>query len=77
SKDYFGIGWYQVGTSDELNPITAAALNLGLQGQGIELYYRIQATEHVQITPDIQINDPARNGIDTAYLFGVRALMSF
>ncbi|WP_339743348.1 carbohydrate porin [uncultured Rubinisphaera sp.] len=76
-KDYFGIGWYQVGTSDELNPITAAALNLGLQGQGIELYYRIQATEHVQITPDIQINDPARNGIDTAYLFGVRALMSF
>ncbi|TWT61270.1 Carbohydrate-selective porin, OprB family [Rubinisphaera italica] len=76
-KDYFGIGWYQLGTSDELNPITSAALNLGLQGQGIELYYRIQATDHVQITPDIQITDPARNGIDTAYLFGVRALMSF
>lgn len=76
-KDYFGIGWFQVGTSDDLNPITSTALNLGLQGQGIEMYYRIQATEHLQITPDIQILDPARQGIDDAYLVGVRALLSF
>jgi len=76
-QDYFGIGWYQVGSSDALHPITSAALNLGLQGQGIEMYYRIQATDYLQITPDVQILDPARQGIDTAYLFGLRALLSF
>ncbi|MCG6156377.1 carbohydrate porin [Rubinisphaera margarita] len=76
-QDYFGIGWYQVGSSDALNPITANALNIGLQGQGIEMYYRIQATDYLQITPDVQILDPARNGIDTAYLFGLRALLAF
>lgn len=76
-QDYFGVGWYQAGTSGQLNDITAGVLGLGAQGQGIEIYYRIQATKALQITPDIQIIDPARQGIDTAYLCGVRALLSF
>jgi porin len=44
-----------------------------------ELFTRIQITENIQITPDVQlIINPARNpGVDQSWVFGLRARATF
>jgi porin len=46
-------------------------------GQGVELFYNIEVTPWYHITPDLQIIDPARETVDTAWVVGVRAKVDF
>ena len=70
--DRWGIGWFYNGFSDDLGPIANAVLNLDDSTTGVELYYNFAVNEHVFITPDIQVIEPGRNGVDTAFIVGVR-----
>jgi porin len=74
--DRFGVGWYYNGTSTEIGPIVTQVLNLG-DGQGVELFYNIEITPWFHLTPDLQIIDPARRDIDTAYVAALRARIDF
>jgi len=71
-NDTFGAGWYYAGTSSELAPFLANAGRGAGDGQGVELYYNIQVTPWFQLTPDLQIIDPARKALDTAVVTGLR-----
>lgn len=73
--DAFGIGWYQIGVSDEIAPLTRALLGIGSQGQGVELFYRARVGDHLEVTPDVQFIDPAADGVGSAVVIGVRALL--
>ncbi|MCA9269112.1 MAG: carbohydrate porin, partial [Planctomycetales bacterium] len=65
--DTFGMGWYYAPASNQL-----PGLLLGDHGQGVECYYNYAATPWMNISPDVQILDPARRGVDTAFVLGVR-----
>ena len=70
--DTFGVGWYRSGTSDEVGPILQTVLGPIGDGQGVELFYTIEVAPWFRLTPDLQILDPARRSVDTAYLIGLR-----
>jgi len=73
--DRWGLGWYYVGTSSEAGPI-AQALLAPRNGTGVELFYNIQVTPWLTITPDIQYIKPGFNAIaDEAFVFGWRVNM--
>jgi porin len=76
-QDTFGIGWYYVGTSDEIGPIIQTVLGPIEDGQGVELFYNYQVTPWCHITPDLQFIDPARATVDTATIVGLRAKIDF
>jgi len=75
--DTFGIGWYYAQTSDEIGPLLQVPLGPIGDGHGVELFYRSQVTPWLAVTPDMQILMPARENVDTALAFGVRAVMEF
>lgn len=77
SDDGFGVGWYYSGTSDKISPFLMAFTGPVGDGQGVELFYRAQIAPCFDITPDFQILVPGRAEIDTAYLLGLRANISF
>ncbi len=71
--DTFGLGYYYLEMSDEL----VSFLDLDSE-QGIELYYNIEVTPWLHVTPDFQyIIDPGGGAYDDAFVFGVRTQMSF
>lgn len=74
--DTFGVGWYVVGSSDEIGPILEAAFGPIGDGHGVELFYNWQATPSLNITPDLQIIVPAREDVDAALALGVRAVLT-
>lgn len=73
--DTFGVGWFVVGSSNEIGPILEAALGPINDGHGVELFYNWQATPWLNLTPDLQVIVPARENVDTALALGVRAVM--
>ncbi len=73
-KDRFGVGYYLMNFSNDIPGI------IGLNAeQGVELFYNIEVTPWLHITPDIQvIIDPGRSDArDTAVVFGLRTQISF
>lgn len=74
-KDAWGVGYYLADTSGSLDSL------LGTHSeQGIELFYNIEVTPWLRITPDLQIIiDPGAGYRDrqTAIVYGLRAQMSF
>ncbi len=68
--DTFGVGWFYARVSGALPGIF-----LTDHGQGVELFYNYAVTPWLHVSPDLQIIDPARRGVDTALVFGVRAKM--
>ncbi|MEQ9407653.1 MAG: carbohydrate porin [Fuerstiella sp.] len=72
SNDRWGVGWFYSQFSDNLGPIATTLLNVGDHTTGIELFYNFAITEHIYITPDLQIVKPGRQGADTATILGVR-----
>jgi porin len=75
--DRFGIGWYFDGASDEFGPIPRAVLG-PRDGTGIEMFYNIQATPWMNITPDFQIIKPDAGGIaTTSCIGGIRLNLKF
>lgn len=74
-RDAWGVGYYFLNISDNLGSLTGIDSE-----QGVELFYNIEVTPWLHITPDLQfIVDPG-GGLgdrDTAIVYGVRAQMSF
>jgi porin len=67
-KDTFGVGYYYVDTSNDLPQIVN-------KEAGVEMFYNIEITPWMHITPDIQvISDPGgtRALHETAFVYGIR-----
>ncbi len=45
--------------------------------QGVELYYNIAVTPWLKISPNIQVINPMRDGVDCTWVAGLRAKMDF
>ncbi len=72
--DKFGLGYYFVDYGGEL------PRRLGIRSsQGVELFYNVEVTPWLHITPDLQviINPGGFENRDVAVVYGVRAQMSF
>jgi len=75
NNDTFGVGYYHANFSDDLPSI----LNVNSE-QGVELFYNIEITPWLHITPDLQIIMNPGGGFqdrDVALVYGLRAQMSF
>jgi porin len=74
-RDTFGIGYYHINFNDGLPGL------LGIHSeQGIEMYYNIEVTPWLHITPDLQVIVNPGGGFgdrDVAVVYGLRAQMSF
>jgi porin len=74
-KDSWGLGYYLANLSDGIGE------RLGINTeQGVELYYNIEVTPWLHITPDLQVIVEPGAGLgdrDPAIVYGVRAQMSF
>ncbi len=73
-RDSFGVGYYYVVLSDELPRLIQ---NRTRDEQGVEIYYNIAVTPWFRITPDLQIISPARRGVDTTVVAGLRVKIDF
>jgi porin len=74
-NDRFGLGYYALNLSNDL----PALLGLGME-QGVEVFYNIEVTPWLHITPDVQvILNPGAGYQDreTALVYGIRAQMTF
>ncbi len=74
-QDTYGLGYYLASLSDDL----PESLNLQSE-QGVELYYNIEVTPALRITPDLQVIVNPGGGFqdrDVAIVYGIRAQMSF
>ena len=68
-KDTFGLGYFYTKLSEDLpNPF-----HLLDDSQGCELFYNIEITPWIHITPDFQIINPSLSTAETAYVAGMRA----
>ena len=61
--DRFGLGWYYLDTSDEFGPVPQALFG-PRDGHGLELFYNIQVTPWLNITPDLQYIHPGASWVD-------------
>ena len=72
-NDTFGIGYYHLNMSDDLPGLRHSE-------QGIEIYYNIEVTPWLHISPDLQVVVDPGAGFgdrDVAIVYGMRAQMSF
>jgi len=73
--DTFGLGWYYFGASDEFGPL-ARRVFAPRNETGVELYYNVQVTPWLNITPDVQYIKGALSAFaDEAFVFGWRVNM--
>jgi porin len=74
-RDTWGIGYYLANLNDDINPA------FGLHSeQGFELFYNIEVTPWLHVTPDVQVIINPAGGFqdrDVAVVYGLRAQMSF
>jgi porin len=73
-NDTFGAGYYYLAVSDKLGPVISRFLN---DEQGVELYYNIQVTPWLHITPDLQVINPGKTAQDQAVVAGIRMRIDF
>lgn len=74
-NDTFGLGYYYADFTNDLPD----ALNIDSE-QGVELFYNIEITPWLHITPDLQVIVDPGGGFgdrDVAIVYGVRAQMTF
>jgi porin len=74
-RDVWGLGYYFANISDHINPV----FDLNSE-QGVELFYNIEITPWLHITPDLQVIVNPGGGFqdrDPAVVYGIRAQMSF
>ncbi len=78
-NDRFGIGYFHLNFSDDFPRIVKRALGGLDASDGIELFYNIEITPWLHITPDLQIicNPGANDNNDTAIVAGVRVRTQF
>lgn len=71
-SDRWGAGWYYTGMSNEFGPIPEFLFG-PRDGQGVELYYNVQVTQWMNVTPDIQFLRPEVGAhADQAFIYGLR-----
>jgi porin len=74
-RDTWGIGYYFANLSDRINPV------FGLNSeQGVELFYNIEVTPWLHVTPDLQCIVNPGGGFgdrEPAIVYGLRAQMTF
>jgi len=68
-NDTFGLGYFYAELSDDL----PSPFNLLDDSQGVELFYNVEVTPWLHLTPDFQIIESSLRTADTAYVAGVRA----
>jgi len=68
-EDTFGVGYYYLTFSDKLPSLIR---DLFGSTHGFEVFYNIEVTRWLHITPDFQIINPSAKSADTAYIAGVR-----
>ncbi|MFC1677978.1 carbohydrate porin [Planctomycetota bacterium] len=73
-NDTWGIGYYYIRLSDEL---PSALKSITEDPQGFEVFYNIEVSPSVHITPDLQIVNPARSNFSTAVIAGCRVKIDF
>jgi porin len=73
-NDTFGLGYYFLDGSDDLRALTG----IGSE-QGVELFYNIEVTPWLHVTPDLQVLiDPGGSSDnDVAVVYGLRMQMRF
>ncbi|WP_165229706.1 carbohydrate porin [Aquisphaera insulae] len=76
--DTFGLGWFLVGASNEFGP-TPRTIFGPRNGSGVEVYYNVQATPWLNITPDVQWLRPGAGNLttDNAFVYGLRLNLTF
>lgn len=74
-NDTFGMGWYMVGTSDEIGPLLTGVLGPIGDGHAVEIFYNREVTKWLYVTPDFQVLFPARENVDPSIVVGLRAVM--
>ena len=67
-KDTFGIWYFYIEQSDELPSI----FDFYEDSKGVEVFYNIDVTPWLHVTPDFQIIEPSLKRVDKAYIAGVR-----
>ncbi|UCD32729.1 MAG: carbohydrate porin [Desulfobacterales bacterium] len=72
-KDTFGVGYFYLELSDKL----PSAFDLLNDGQGVEVFYNIEALPWLHVTPDFQYIDSGIQTNDSAYVFGIRTKVAF
>lgn len=75
--DGFGVGYFFLGTSNQVGPLLQAALGPIGDGQGVEVFYRAQVNRYISVTPDFQWVNQVRKQIPDAYLLGMRMNIAF
>ncbi len=75
-RDTFGVGYYFMQTSTDLQQSLAPVLPIGNE-QGLELFYNIGVTQWFHITPDLQVIEPAGQASDAAVVIGVRSRIDY
>ena len=73
----WGVGYYNLGTSEELAPVLATALGGTADGQGVEAFYKVLATDTLIITPGEQWGSQHRETVDDTWVLGIRANLIF
>jgi porin len=74
--DSFGIGYFYVGISDGLKDLAPRLVPIRDE-HGVELFYNVAITPWCHVTPDLQVVTPARDRVDAALVFGIRAKLDF
>jgi porin len=70
--DKFGLGWYYVGASNEFGPLPQQVFG-PRDGTGVELFYSLQTTPWMSISPDVQYIKPEAGRLaEDAFVYGVR-----
>jgi len=75
-QDEFGLGYYYLGGSSDLQDSLSPLVTLG-DGQGVELFYKINATKWMAITPSIQWIQSGLEAFDDAVVIGLRGKLTF
>ncbi len=73
-SDTFGVGYYHISLSDELGNVISDRFG---DSDGLEIFYNIEVTPSIHITPDFQIIEPSDESVDTAYIAGMRVKIDF
>jgi len=73
-RDTWGISYFYMQLSDEFG--RAVERNFG-DAQGVEVFYNIELTQWMHLTPDLQIIHPSSDRVDTTYIAGLRAKIDF
>jgi porin len=73
-RDTFGVGYYYVSTTDDLPRRLQRRVD---DTQGVEVYYNVAVTPWLHVTPDLQVLDPAFEGVDTTWVAGLRVKVIF